>query len=521
MTKYIFITGGVISSLGKGIASSSIGALLQSRGFSIKLRKLDPYLNTNPGLMCPSEHGEIFITDDGVETDLDLGHYERFTGNNETKYDTITTGKIYSEIIKKEKDGEFLGKTVQVLPHITNIIKNFITNQTENIDFILIEIGGTVGDIEGLPFIEAIRQLSFEIGRENSCFVHLTYLPYISTSEELKTKPTQHSVRSLQSLGVQPDILLCRADSNIPEKELKKIALFCNIKEDNVIPALNAKNIYEVPLLYHKSNLDTQIMKYFHLENKQKINLSIWEDIQNKILNTIKELKVAIIGKHISLKDSYKSIIEALNHAGLKNNRKINIIWLNSENIKNNKDLDLLKEANGIIVPGGFSEDGVEGTILSIEFARKNNIPFLGISLGMQLAIVEFARNILNLKDANSVEFSPSTKNPVIIPFDKNNTARVGGFNSKINKDSIFYQIYKKNQIRERYRHKYTFNTQYQKQFEENGLNFSIFDIENNLAESIELKDHKCFIGVQFHPELTSRPFDVNPVFDFFVEKTL
>lgn len=534
MTRYIFITGGVVSSLGKGITSGTIGALLQVHGFNVKLRKLDPYLNIDPGTMSPSEHGEVFVTDDGTEGDLDLGHYERFTGINTTRNDSTTTGRIYDTLLKKERKGNFLGKTIQVIPHVTNAIKEFIINDTADYDFVIIEIGGTVGDIEALPFFEAIRQLGFELGRNRTCFIHLTYLPYIAMAEELKTKPTQHSVKTLQSLGIQPDILMCRADVDIPKNEIRKISQFCNVDEKSVIPALNAKNIYQVPLLYHDNGLDTQILKHFSMA-KNQINLKIWEEIDRKISNINKTIKIAIVGKYTKYKDSYKSLTESLNHGGLANNVKIEIIWVESRGIGNENDLkSQLKDIAGILVPGGFGINGIEGKIIATKYARENNIPFLGICLGMQVAVIEFAKNVLKITDANSTEFDSKTKNPVIGLIeewdnngkkekrDKNSdfggTMRVGGYDTKLKKNTLLHRIYNKDIIRERHRHRYEVNIDYREQFEKNGLVFSGMSIDEKLPECIELKNHKFFIGVQFHPELTSRPFDASPLFREFVK---
>jgi CTP synthase len=535
MTRYIFITGGVVSSLGKGIASATIGALLQARGFSVKLRKIDPYLNIDPGTMNPMEHGEVFVTDDGIESDMDLGHYERFTGNNETVFDSTTTGKIYENILRRERKGDFLGKTIQVIPHVTNAIKDFITNKTDDIDFALIEIGGTVGDIEGLPFYEAIRQLGFEFGKTNVCFVHLTYLPYIKMAGELKTKPTQHSVKTLQSLGIQPDILLCRSDEDIPEKELNKISLFCNVTRPNVIPAVNADSIYKVPLLYHKCGLDTQIVKHFGLDS-DKIDIAKWEKISDAMNNFSKEVNIAIVGKYTSLKESYKSLVEALNHGGIDNNAKVNAVWVEARDIKSEYDLGALKNVAGILVPGGFGKDGTEGKILAIKYAREHNIPFLGICLGMQMAIVEFARNILGLKNADSTEFG-NTVDPVVClmnEWDKNGlrekrdensdlggTMRLGGYNMRTKNGSLMQKIYGKEIIRERHRHRYEVNINYREKFEKNGLVFSTTSLDGTLPEAIELPNHKFFVGVQFHPELTSRPFAVNPLFKNFIKNCL
>ncbi|MDR0571424.1 MAG: CTP synthase [Rickettsiales bacterium] len=536
MTKYIFITGGVVSSLGKGIASATIGALLQSRGFTVKLRKMDPYLNIDPGTMNPTEHGEVFITDDGMETDMDLGHYERFTGNNGTVADNITTGKIYDIILKKERRGDFLGKTLQIIPHVTDVVKEFVTKKTDKFDFVLIETGGTVGDIEGLPFYEAIRQLGFELGKENTCFIHLTYLPYIKTAGELKTKPTQHSVKALQSLGIQPDIILCRADVDIQEKELKKISLFCNVEEKNVIPAPNVNNIYEAPLVYHKNGLDECIIRHFKLENKKNIDIEVWEKINDTVGNFSKKVDIAIVGKYTSSKESYKSIVEALDHAGIANNVKVNVVWVEARDIKSDKDLDILKNVKGILVPGGFGKDGTEGKILSVKYAREHNIPFLGICFGMQMAVVEFARNVLDIKDASSSEFS-DTPNPVIClitEWDKNGfkekrdknsdlggTMRLGGYDMRTKKGSLLRKIYEKEVVRERHRHRYEINIRYLQKFEERGLKFSMTSMDGLLPEAIELENHRFFVGVQYHPEMTSRPFAANPLFKSFVERCI
>jgi CTP synthase len=536
MTRYIFITGGVVSSLGKGIASATIGALLQTRGFTVKLRKIDPYLNIDPGTMNPMEHGEVFVTDDGIESDMDLGHYERFTGNNETAFDSTTTGKIYESILKKERRGDFLGKTIQIVPHVTNAIKEFITNKADDVDFVLIEIGGTVGDIEGLPFYEAIRQLGFELGKSHTCFIHLTYLPYIKVAGELKTKPTQHSVKALQSLGIQPDILLCRADEDIPKNELEKISLFCNVTKQNAIPAINVDNIYKVPLSYHRCGLDTQIIEHFKLKN-DNINIDKWERIANAVDNFSTKVDIAIVGKYTSLRESYKSIVEALNHAGIDNNVKINIIWVEARNIKNEGDLDILKSVEGILIPGGFGKDGTEGKILAIKYARECNIPFLGICLGMQMAVVEFARNVLKLRDANSTEFDNNTTNPVVCLMnewdkgglkekrDKNSdlggTMRLGGYDMRTKNGSLVRKIYGKEIIRERHRHRYEVNIRYMQELENNGLVFSATSMDGTLPEAVELPKHKFFVATQFHPELTSRPFAVNPLFKNFVMSCL
>lgn len=545
MTKYVFITGGVVSSLGKGITSATLGALLQAHGFRVKLRKLDPYLNVDPGTMSPLEHGEVFVTDDGIEGDLDLGHYERFTGINTTQNDSTTTGKIYDTLLKEERKGNFLGKTIQIIPHVTNAIKKFILNATDDCDFALIEIGGTVGDIEALPFFEAIRQLRFELGKNYTCFIHLTYLPYINMAGELKTKPTQHSVKTLQSIGIQPDILMCRADIAISDNELFKISQFCNVDEKNVIPAPNAQNIYQVPLLYHKNGLDKQVLEYFFSHDNDKktnslvstINLSIWKEINKKISFSKKTISIAVIGKYTNHKDSYKSLIEAINHSAIANNVKVDIVWINSRNLKNEEQLKKqLNDNIGIIVPGGFGSGGIDGKIIAASYARKNNIPYFGICLGMQIAIIEFARNVLGLKDANSTEFDTKTNNPVVGLItewyrdgkqeqrDKNSdlggTMRLGGYDTKLQPQSLLHKIYGKNIIHERHRHRYEVNLDYRQQFENKGLIFSGMSVDDKLPECIELSNHRFFVGVQFHPELISRPFAVAPLFKAFIEES-
>lgn len=540
MTKYIFITGGVVSSLGKGITSATLGALLQAHGFRVKLRKLDPYLNVDPGTMSPLEHGEVFVTDDGIEGDLDLGHYERFTGINTTQNDSTTTGKIYDTLLKEERKGNFLGKTIQVIPHVTNAIKKFILNATDDCDFTLIEIGGTVGDIEALPFFEALRQLRFELGKNRTCFIHLTYLPYIAMAGELKTKPTQHSVRTLQSIGIQPDILMCRADTAISANELFKISQFCNVDKKNVIPAPNAQNIYQVPLLYHKNGLDKQVLEYFFSQNNNlayKADLNIWEKINKKISFPKKTIPIAIVGKYTNHKDSYKSLVEALNHGAIANNVKADIIWIDSRTLKSEEQLKEELGGNiGILVPGGFGNNGVEGKIIAASYARKNNIPYFGICLGMQVAIIEFARNVLGLKDANSTEFDTKTKNPVIglitewyrngkqerrnIDSDLGGTMRLGGYDTRLQPQSLLHKIYSKDLIRERHRHRYEVNLNYRQQFEKKGLIFSGMSVDSKLPECIELNNHRFFVGVQFHPELISRPFAVAPLFEAFVKES-
>jgi len=537
MAKHIFITGGVVSSLGKGIASATLGALLQARGYKVRLRKLDPYLNVDPGTMSPTQHGEVFVTDDGTETDLDLGHYERFTGICGKKNDNITTGQIYSKIISKERKGDYLGGTVQVIPHVTNIIKEFVLDDVNDVDFVLSEIGGTVGDIEALPFFESIRQLGFELGKTNTAFVHLTYLPYIKMAEELKTKPTQHSVKTLQALGIQPDFLLCRADIDIPDEHLSKISKFANVKRANVIPALNANNLYEIPLMYHKAGMDTQILEHFGLLNDKEPDLDKWRKIVNIVSNPEQEVNIAVVGKYIDYKDSYKSLVEALKHGGIANKAKVNLIWVDSRDLDNIKtDLTDLAKADGILVPGGFGKSGTEGKIRAIQYARENKIPYLGICFGMQMAVVEYARNVLGLKDANSSEIVKTT-NPVIalitewtkngkknIRTENSNlggTMRLGAYEAKLTSKSLLEKIYGSTQIFERHRHRYEVNADYRNDLEKAGMLFSGLSPDGELPECVELKNHPFFIGVQFHPELKSRPFAPSPIFKSFIKASI
>ncbi|MDR2526609.1 MAG: CTP synthase [Rickettsiales bacterium] len=532
MTKFIFITGGVVSSLGKGIASASLGALLQARNYKVMLKKLDPYLNVDPGTMNPTQHGEVFVTDDGYEADMDLGHYERFTGINCSRDSNITTGQIYQKIINKERKGDYLGKTVQVIPHVTNEIKNFILKDIGKTDFIICEIGGTVGDIEGLPFYESIRQLGCELGKDNVCYIHLTYLPYIKMAEELKTKPTQHSVKSLQNLGIQPDILMCRSDIDIPQNELAKIAMFCNVSEKRVIPAPNVESsIYEIPLKYHQVNLDVQVCEYFNLTNK--IDLQIWDDIVYNIKNPERKVKIAVVGKYTSLKESYKSVIESLRHGGIFNKCEVVLLWVESREINNKDALNILKDVNGILVTGGFGEDGSNGMILCIEYARKHKIPFLGICFGMQLAIIEFCRNVVGIENASTTEFKKPCE-PIIsliTEFEKDGkvearteetelggTMRLGSYKCKLRSDSLLSKIYGKSEIEERHRHRYEFNNKYKPIIEKLGMSFVGTSPDGSLAECIEIKEHPFFIGVQFHPELKSKPFAPSPLFVDFIK---
>ena len=532
--KFIFITGGVVSSLGKGLASASLASLLISRGFKVRLRKLDPYLNVDPGTMSPYQHGECFVTDDGAETDLDLGHYERFTGVNSRKSDNVTTGKIYSQVLKKERRGDYLGATIQVIPHVTDAIKKFIISDISDEDFMFCEIGGTVGDIESLPFIEAIRQLRNELGKENTCFVHVTLLPFISAAKELKTKPTQHSVKELQGMGIQPDILLCRTEMNIPEDQKKKIAQFCNVKEQAVIEAIDVNSIYEVPIAYNDAGFDKEILDYFSLYDKKSPDLSIWKKITSIQKSSEGEVNIGIVGKYTSIIDSYKSLIEAITHGGIANKTKINLVWIDSENIDDVSNC--FKDVHGIIVPGGFGERGSDGKILAINFARLNKIPFLGICLGMQLAVIEFARNVMNYKNASSTEFG-KTKFPVIslltewqtkkgkekrdILSEYGGTMRLGSYECHLKQNSKIFDIYNNKIIHERHRHRYEVNLDLCDKFDEAGMFFAGMSPDNILPETLELNDHPWFIAVQFHPELKSRPFQPHPLFVSFINASL
>ena len=536
--KFIFITGGVVSSLGKGLASASLGALLQSRGYNVKLRKLDPYLNVDPGTMSPYQHGECFVTDDGAETDLDLGHYERFTAVPAKKSDNITTGKIYSNVIAKERRGDYLGATIQVIPHVTDAIKEYILSDINNEDFVLCEIGGTVGDIESLPFIEAIRQLGNELGLSQTCFLHVTLLPFIKTAGELKTKPTQHSVKELQGMGIQPDLLLCRTEDVIPDEQKSKIALFCNLKSECVIEALDASSIYDVPISYHNQGLDYQICKHFKLNLSKKPDLTRWENIKEIQRLSEGNVNIGIVGKYTSMIDAYKSLIEAINHGGLDNNVKVTIKWINSETLEdeNFNPTSFFKDVNGIIVPGGFGERGSEGKINAIKYARLNNIPFFGICFGMQMAVIEYARNVLNMKSASSTEFG-RTKLPLVglltewqtktglekrdKESDLGGTMRLGAYDCKLLKNSFVGSIYKKNIISERHRHRYEVNNKYISDFKKNGLIFSGMSPDYSLPEILEIPKHPWFIGVQFHPELKSKPFEPHPLFSSFINASL
>jgi CTP synthase len=532
MARYIFITGGVVSSLGKGLASAALGALLQARGYAVRLRKLDPYLNVDPGTMSPYQHGEVFVTDDGAETDLDLGHYERFTGVPAKKSDNITTGRIYQDILAKERRGDYLGGTVQVIPHVTDAIKQFVTSGNEGLDFVLVEIGGTVGDIEGLPFFEAIRQLGNELPRGHSVFIHLTLLPFIPSAGELKTKPTQHSVKELRSIGIQPNILLCRCDRPVPISERRKIALFCNVREEAVIQALDVASIYDVPLAYHREGLDAQVLSAFGIGNAPAPKLEKWQTISRAIASPEGEVTIAIVGKYTGLKDAYKSLNEALFHGGIANRVKVRLDWIESEVFEREDPAPYLENVHGILVPGGFGERGSEGKILAARFARTRRLPYFGICFGMQMAVIEAARDLVGIAKAGSTEFGP-TEEPVVGLMtewmrgnelekrrqggDLGGTMRLGAYTAVLAKGSRVARIYGDTQISERHRHRYEVNTRYRARLEEVGVRFCGMSPDGLLPEIIELPDHPWFIGVQFHPELKSRPFEPHPLFASFI----
>jgi CTP synthase len=532
MARYIFITGGVVSSLGKGLASAALGAVLQARGYSVRLRKLDPYLNVDPGTMSPYQHGEVFVTDDGAETDLDLGHYERFTGRPATRQDNITTGRIYQEILAKERRGDYLGATIQVIPHVTNAIKDFIRDGNEGFDFVLVEIGGTVGDIEGLPFFEAIRQLGNELPRRHAVYIHLTLLPFIPSAGELKTKPTQHSVKELRSIGIQPDILLCRTDRPIPEDEKRKLSLFCNVRKSAVIEARDVDNIYAVPEAYHAAGLDTEVLDAFGIA-PEPLNLERWRLINERIHNPEGAVTIAVVGKYTGLKDAYKSLIEALSHGGIANKVKVDLDWIESEVFEREDPTPFLEHVNGILVPGGFGQRGAEGKIRAAQFARERHVPYFGICFGMQMAVVEAARNLCGIAEANSTEFG-TTPEPVVglmtewlrgnelqkrgTTGDLGGTMRLGAYDAVLERGSKVASIYGVPEISERHRHRYEVNTGYRGRLEQHGMRFSGMSPDGVLPEIIEYADHPWFIGVQFHPELKSRPFQPHPLFASFVE---
>jgi CTP synthase len=532
MARLIFITGGVVSSLGKGLASAALGALLQARGYTVRLRKLDPYLNVDPGTMSPYQHGEVYVTDDGAETDLDLGHYERFTGVASSKSDNVTAGRIYQGIIAKERQGLYLGRTVQVIPHVTDAIKEFVMTGHDGVDFLLCEIGGTVGDIEGLPFFEAIRQLGNELGPERTAFVHLTLVPYITSAGELKTKPTQHSVKELRGIGVQPDILLCRSDKEIPLEDRRKIALFCNVRPERVIQAINFDTIYDAPIRYHQEGFDTQVLEVFGIKDAPPLNLSRWRSVVERVLKPEGEVKISVVGKYMQVKDSYKSLIEALIHGGLANNVRVDVEWIESEIFEKDDAAVYLEASNGILVPGGFGERGTEGKIQAVKFARERKVPFFGICFGMQMAVIEAARNLAGLPGAGSTEFG-HPRHPVIalmtewtrgneverrnVDTDLGGTMRLGAYEAVLKPGSRVAEIYGRNTISERHRHRYEVNIGYRRQLEEHGLVFSGLSPDGILPEIIEIPDHPWFIGVQFHPELKSKPLDPHPLFASFI----
>ncbi|MEA2993365.1 MAG: synthase [Alphaproteobacteria bacterium] len=533
MARYIFITGGVVSSLGKGLASAALGALLQARGYKVRLRKLDPYLNVDPGTMSPYQHGEVFVTDDGAETDLDLGHYERFTGRPATRQDNITTGRIYQDILTKERRGDYLGATIQVIPHVTNAIKDFIRDGNEEFDFVLCEIGGTVGDIEGLPYFEAIRQLGNDLPHHHAIYIHLTLLPFIPSAGELKTKPTQHSVKELRSIGIQPDILLCRTDRPIPQSERRKLGLFCNVRESAVIEARDVDNIYAVPEAYHHAGLDREVLSAFGIEPKAAPNLSRWELINERVHNPEGAVTIAIVGKYTGLKDAYKSLTEALSHGGIANKVEVKLDWIESEVFENEDPAPFLEHVNGILVPGGFGQRGAEGKIRAAQFARERHVPYFGICFGMQMAVIEAARNLCGIADANSTEFAP-TAEPVVglmtewlkgnelekrrADGDLGGTMRLGAYAAMLQRGSRVANIYGTSEISERHRHRYEVNTAYKGRLEQRGMRFSGMSPDGILPEIVEYEDHPWFVGVQFHPELKSRPFEPHPLFASFVE---
>ncbi len=541
MARYIFITGGVVSSLGKGLASAALGALLQARGFTVRLRKLDPYLNVDPGTMSPFEHGEVFVTDDGAETDLDLGHYERFTGVAARATDSVSSGRIYSTVLEKERRGDYLGKTIQVIPHVTDEIKNFLRIGEDEVDFMLCEIGGTVGDIEGLPFFEAIRQFSQEKPRGQCIFMHLTLLPWIKASGELKTKPTQHSVKELRSIGIAPDVLVCRSEWPIPQKERDKLALFCNVRPDAVIAAQDLKSIYEAPLAYHREGMDQAVLDAFQISPAPRPELSRWEDVADRIFNAEGEVKVAIVGKYTQLEDAYKSIAEALTHGGMANRVRVKAEWIDSEIFEREDPAPWLEGFHAILVPGGFGERGTEGKVRAAQFARERRVPYLGICLGMQMAVIEAARNLAGLTDAGSEEFDHEAGRKRFTPVvyhlkewiqgnhtiarklddDKGGTMRLGAYTANLKEGSNVARIYGTNTVEERHRHRYEVDVKYRDKLEKAGLCFSGMSPDGRLPEIVEWSDHPWFIGVQFHPELKSKPFAPHPLFADFIRAAI
>ena len=541
MTRFVFITGGVVSSLGKGLTAAALGALLQARGYKIRLRKLDPYLNVDPGTMSPFEHGEVFVTDDGAETDLDLGHYERFTGVAARNTDSISSGKIYSNVLEKERKGDYLGKTIQVIPHVTNEIKKFIEIGENEVDFMLCEIGGTVGDIEGLPFFEAIRQFAQEKGQGTCIFMHLTLLPFIDTSGELKTKPTQHSVKELRSIGLSPDILVCRAKERIPKLEREKLALFCNVKSESIISAYDLSSIYEAPLAFHNEGLDNAVLDRFGIDSEQKPDLSVWKDIADHINFPEGSVRIAVVGKYTKLGDAYKSIAEALTHGGIANNTKVIAEWIDAEIFEKEEATTYLQDFHAILVPGGFGERGAEGKIMAAKFAREKRIPYFGICLGMQMAVIEAARNLGSLDKANSEEFTSDNDGEGIVPVvfhlskwlkkgrvitrkatdHKGGTMRLGAYEAILTPGSKAFKIYKETKILERHRHRFEVDIKYQEILERSGLCFSGISPDGTLPEIVEITNHPWFIGVQFHPELKSKPFAPHPLFSDFIRAAL
>ena len=535
MTRFIFITGGVVSSLGKGLSAAALGALLQARGFKVRLRKLDPYLNVDPGTMSPYQHGEVYVTDDGAETDLDLGHYERFTGVASRRSDNVTAGRIYSTVLAKERRGDYLGGTVQVIPHVTDAIKEFIRADLDDEDFVLCEIGGTVGDIESLPFLEAIRQLGNELGRERALFLHLTLVPWIPSAGELKTKPTQHSVKELLGVGIQPDILLCRCDREIPPDARRKIALFCNLRPEAVIQALDVDTIYQVPAAYHREGFDREVCRHFNIEPPAP-DLSGWHRVVERIRVPEGEVSIAVVGKYTSLPDSYKSLAEALAHGGIANNARVKLDWIDSEIFESGEAIHRLENVDGILVPGGFGERGTEGKVMAARFAREHNVPYFGICFGMQMAVIEAARNLADIPNAGSTEFGASAE-PVVglmtewmrgnvlerrdDASDLGGTMRLGAYECVLQPGSLVHRIYGANQISERHRHRYEVNIHYKERLEAAGLLFSGLSPDGVLPEIVELPGHRWFVGVQFHPELKSRPFEPHPLFTSFIEAAL
>ncbi len=533
MTRYVFVTGGVVSSLGKGIAAAALGALLQARGFKVKLRKLDPYLNVDPGTMSPYQHGEVFVTDDGAETDLDLGHYERFTGVDATQLDNATTGRIYQDVIARERRGDYLGATVQVIPHITDAIKEVVLRDTEAFDFVLVEIGGTVGDIESLPFLEAIRQLSNELGPRGAMFVHLTLVPFIPSAGELKTKPTQHSVKELLNVGIQPQMLLCRCDRPIPETERRKIALFCNVRPEAVIPALDVSTIYRVPIAYHDEGMDREVLRHFGLNAEAKPDLSRWRRIVDTVQTPEGEVRIAVVGKYTNLLDSYKSLSEALGHGGIANRVKVRLDWVDSEIFEQPDTVHRLEDVHGILVPGGFGERGTPGKIAAVRFARERHLPFFGICFGMQMAVIEAARNLAHMPESSSTEFGPCDTPVVGLLTEwargnqierrteadiKGGTMRLGSYPALLGENSLVRSIYNGAAVvQERHRHRYEVNVNFRARLEATGLRFSGMSPDGVLPEIIELPGHPWFIGVQFHPELKSKPFAPHPLFAGFI----